>query len=203
MIYAWPGAAGAKVEFKHRYENYIGGQWVAPVGGEYFENLSPVNGKVYCEIPRSRAADIELALDAAHAAKAAWGRTSPIERSTLLLKIADRIEANLEANPATHFANTKANARAERSNLSPTRETHREPHRGVHEWGKCVRAGAVHCSSRYCEADVPDPGGLHRHDQVHGHRDSVWSRRSAGDLRANASSDGTDGAPDADSHDWS
>jgi len=97
MIYAWPGAAGAKVEFKHRYENYIGGQWVAPVGGEYFENLSPVNGKVYCEIPRSRAADIELALDAAHAAKAAWGRTSPIERSTLLLKIADRIEANLEA----------------------------------------------------------------------------------------------------------
>lgn len=96
MQYAMPGAAGAKVEFKRRYENYIGGKWVAPLGGEYFENLSPVNGKVYCEIPRSKAADIELALDAAHAAKAAWGRTSPIERSTLLLKIADRVEANLE-----------------------------------------------------------------------------------------------------------
>lgn len=97
MLYAWPGAAGAKVEFKSRYENYIGGKWVAPVGGEYFENLSPVNGKVFCEVARSRAADIELALDAAHAARAAWGRTSPIERSALLLKIADRIEANLEA----------------------------------------------------------------------------------------------------------
>jgi len=96
MQYAMPGAAGAKVEFKRRYENYIGGKWVAPLGGEYFENVSPVNGKVYCEIPRSKAADIELALDAAHAAKAAWGRTSPIERSTLLLKIADRVEANLE-----------------------------------------------------------------------------------------------------------
>jgi len=96
MQYAMPGAAGAKVEFKRRYENYIGGKWVAPLGGEYFENVSPVNGKVYCEIPRSKAADIELALDAAHAAKTAWGRTSPIERSTLLLKIADRVEANLE-----------------------------------------------------------------------------------------------------------
>jgi len=96
MQYALPGAAGAKVEFKRRYENFIGGKWVAPVGGEYFENVSPVTGKVYCEVPRSKAADIELALDAAHAAKGAWGRTSPTERSTMLLKIADRIEANLE-----------------------------------------------------------------------------------------------------------
>jgi len=96
MLYAQPGTPGAKVEFKQRYANYIGGQWVAPVGGEYFENLSPVNGKVFCEIPRSKAADIELALDAAHAAKAAWGRTSAVERANMLLKIADRVEANLE-----------------------------------------------------------------------------------------------------------
>jgi aldehyde dehydrogenase len=96
MLYAQPGSPGAKVEFKQRYANYIGGQWVPPVAGEYFENLSPVNGKVFCEIPRSKAADIELALDAAHAAKAAWGRTSAVERANMLLKIADRVEANLE-----------------------------------------------------------------------------------------------------------
>ena len=59
MVYAFPGTAGAKVEFQRRYANYIGGAWVPPVGGEYFENLSPVTGKVYCEIPRSSKDDIE------------------------------------------------------------------------------------------------------------------------------------------------
>ncbi len=96
MEYAQPGSPGAKVEFKQRYGNYIGGKWVPPVGGDYFENITPVTGKVFCEIPRSKAADIDLALDAAHAAKPAWNRSSPLERSTLLLKIADRVEANLE-----------------------------------------------------------------------------------------------------------
>lgn len=96
MVYAFPGTAGAKVEFQRRYANYIGGAWVPPVGGEYFENLSPVTGKVYCEIPRSSKDDIELALDAAHAAKTAWGQSSPAVRAGVLLKIADRIEANLE-----------------------------------------------------------------------------------------------------------
>jgi len=96
MQYAFPGAAGAKVEFKQRYANYIGGAWVPPVAGEYFENLSPITGKVYCEIPRSNKDDIELALDAAHAAKTAWGQTAPAARAAVLLKIADRIEANLE-----------------------------------------------------------------------------------------------------------
>ncbi|RNB76603.1 aldehyde dehydrogenase [Brevibacillus panacihumi] len=96
MIYAQPGQAGSKVTFKNRYDNYIGGKWVPPVKGEYFENVTPVTGKVFCEVARSTAEDIELALDAAHEAKAAWGRTSVTERSNILLKIADRMEANLE-----------------------------------------------------------------------------------------------------------
>ena len=86
-------------EFKSRYENFIGGQWVPPVDGEYFANSSPVDGKDFCEVPRSRAADIELALDAAHAAAPSWTRTSVAERSSLLLKIADRMEQNLGAWP--------------------------------------------------------------------------------------------------------
>ncbi|BDG45132.1 aldehyde dehydrogenase [Saccharococcus caldoxylosilyticus] len=96
MIYAQPGQPGSLVTFKKRYENFIGGKWVPPVDGEYFENISPVTGQAYCEVPRSKAADIELALDAAHAAKDAWGRTSPAERARILNKIADRMEENLE-----------------------------------------------------------------------------------------------------------
>jgi aldehyde dehydrogenase len=96
MIYAQPGQAGSKVTFKKRYDNFIGGKWFPPVKGEFFENISPVNGAVFCEIPRSTAKDIEAALDAAHAAKDAWGRTSAAERSRILLQIADRMEANLE-----------------------------------------------------------------------------------------------------------
>ena len=86
----------AKPEFKKRYENYIGGQWTPPVGGEYFANPSPVDGADFCEIPRSKAADIELALDAAHKAAPSWTKTSVAERSGILLKIADRMEQNLE-----------------------------------------------------------------------------------------------------------
>ncbi|EPJ48535.1 MAG: aldehyde dehydrogenase [Osedax symbiont Rs2] len=96
MLYANPGSPGSVVSFKQRYENFIGGSWVAPVNGKYFDNSSPINGSVFCQIPRSDAADIELALDAAHQAKDAWGSTSPTERSNLLLKIADRMEQNLE-----------------------------------------------------------------------------------------------------------
>ncbi|EZP75164.1 aldehyde dehydrogenase [Parageobacillus genomosp. 1] len=96
MLYAQPGQPGALVTFKQRYENFIGGKWVPPVDGEYFENISPITGKPYCEVPRSKAADIELALDAAHAAKDAWGRTSVTERARILNKIADRMEENLE-----------------------------------------------------------------------------------------------------------
>lgn len=86
---------GISNPFKNRYDNFIGGQFVAPVGGAYFENISPVIGKAFCEVARSTAEDIELALDAAHAAKTAWGKTSPTERASILNKIADRMEANL------------------------------------------------------------------------------------------------------------
>jgi aldehyde dehydrogenase len=96
MIYSQPGQEGSKVTFKSRYENYIGGNWTPPVNGQYFENVTPVTGKAFCEIARSSSADIELALDAAHEAKAAWGRTSVTERANILNKIADRIEQNLE-----------------------------------------------------------------------------------------------------------
>ncbi|WP_343350313.1 acetaldehyde dehydrogenase ExaC [Pseudomonas sediminis] len=96
MIYAKPGTAGAVVTLKPRYGNYIGGEFVAPLSGQYFSNTSPVDGSVIGEFPRSNAADIDKALDAAHAAADAWGRTSVQERSHILLKIADRIEANLE-----------------------------------------------------------------------------------------------------------
>jgi aldehyde dehydrogenase len=96
MIYANPGSAGSLMTFKDQYQNFIGGQWVAPVKGKYFDNVSPIDGEKFCEIPRSCEEDIDLALDAAHAAKSAWAKTSITERSNILLKIADRIEQNLE-----------------------------------------------------------------------------------------------------------
>lgn len=95
-VYARPGASDALMSFQSRYENFIGGQWVPPAGGQYFEALSPVNGQPFCEVARSTDADIEKALDAAHAAAPAWGRTSVADRAVVLNKIADVIEANLE-----------------------------------------------------------------------------------------------------------
>jgi aldehyde dehydrogenase len=96
MIFANPGHPDSPAQFKSRYGNFIGGQWVPPVEGVYFENRTPITGEVICEIPRSGAADIERALDAAHRASDAWGKTPVAERAGVLLKIADRIEANLE-----------------------------------------------------------------------------------------------------------
>ncbi|MCP1373018.1 aldehyde dehydrogenase [Dyella lutea] len=84
-----------QVPFKQRYDNFIGGQWVAPKAGRYFENITPITGKAFCEIARSDASDIEAALDAAHAAKTAWGRTPVAERALILNRIADRMEQNL------------------------------------------------------------------------------------------------------------
>src|SRR3954465_3395581 len=97
MRYAEPGKQGSKVTFKTRYQNYIGGRWVEPAKGEYFANLSPVTGKPFTDVPRSNAEDVNRALDAAHAAKDAWGKTSYAQRAVLLNKIADRMEQNLEA----------------------------------------------------------------------------------------------------------
>nr|GEY10576.1 aldehyde dehydrogenase family 2 member B4, mitochondrial [Tanacetum cinerariifolium] len=96
MRYAHPGTEGSLVTFKTQYGNYIGGEFVPPVKGQYFENTSPITGKLIAEFPRSTAEDIDKALDAAHAAADAWGKTSVQERSLTLLKIADRIEQNLE-----------------------------------------------------------------------------------------------------------
>ncbi|QNE90227.1 aldehyde dehydrogenase [Corynebacterium incognita] len=114
-IYAHPGTEGAVVEFRERYDNYIGGQWVPPVDGEYMDNLSPVTGKVFCQVARGKAADIEKALDAAHAAAPAWGETSPTERANTLLRIADRMEQNLEK---IAVAETWDNGKAVRETLA-------------------------------------------------------------------------------------
>ncbi len=86
----------AKPEFKQQYENFIGGQWCAPVDGEYFENTSPVDGSSFAKIPRSNDKDINLAVEAAQAAAASWGKTPTAERCNILFKIAERIEENIE-----------------------------------------------------------------------------------------------------------
>ncbi len=94
-VYAPPGAPDSLVSVQSRYGHWIGGEWVDPIRGNYFENISPVNGKPFTEIARGTEEDIEAALDAAHAAAESWGRTSTTERSNVLLKIADRMEENL------------------------------------------------------------------------------------------------------------
>lgn len=96
MKYANPNTEGSKVQFKDKYDNFIGGEWVAPIDGNYFDNVSPVDGKVYCQVARSDAKDLEKALDAAHAAKDKWNASTPTERSNLLNKIANRLEENQE-----------------------------------------------------------------------------------------------------------
>ncbi|WP_339213455.1 aldehyde dehydrogenase [Ornithinibacillus sp. FSL M8-0202] len=96
MKYANPNTEGALVQFKERYDNFIGGEYRPPATGQYFKNVSPVTGGVFCEIARSTKEDVEAALDAAHAAKDAWGATSVAERANILNKIADRMEENLE-----------------------------------------------------------------------------------------------------------
>jgi len=85
-----------KFPFKEQYGNFIGGKFVKPKSGKYFDNVSPINNDVICSVPRSDAKDVEAALDAAHAAFPTWGVTSITERSNILLKIADVIEKNLE-----------------------------------------------------------------------------------------------------------
>ena len=115
MIYELPGHSGAKIQYKAKYDNFIGGKWVAPVKGEYFDVITPVTGKAYTKAARSTAEDIELALDAAHAASAKWGKTPAADRANLLLKIADRIEQNLEL---LAYAETVDNGKAIRETLN-------------------------------------------------------------------------------------
>ncbi len=94
--YAHPGDDDSVVEVKSRYDNFIGGEFIAPTSGSYRENLSPATGQPICEVADSAPADIELALDAAHAAKDGWGKRSPAERAVVLNAVADAIEENLE-----------------------------------------------------------------------------------------------------------
>jgi aldehyde dehydrogenase len=86
----------SSAKLRSKYDNFIGGDWVAPVAGAYFDNISPITGHPVCQVARSQAADIELALDAAHKAKDKWGRTPVAERAALLEKIADRLASNLD-----------------------------------------------------------------------------------------------------------
>ncbi len=115
MLYAPPGSPDAKVQYKARYDNFIGGKFVPPVKGAYFDVLTPITGKAYTQAARSTAEDIELALDAAHAAAPQWGRTPAADRANLLLKIADRIEQNLEK---LAYAETVDNGKAIRETLN-------------------------------------------------------------------------------------
>ena len=114
-VYAFPGTEGAKVEFKSRYEHFIGGEWTPPVKGQYFENVTPVTGKVFCEVARGTAEDIDVALDAAWKAAPAWGATSAAERALVLHRIADRMEENLEM---LAVAETWDNGKAVRETLN-------------------------------------------------------------------------------------
>ncbi len=96
MRYDRPNTPGSKLQYRTRYDNFIGGEFVKPVKGQYFENVTPVTGRAFTEVARSTADDIELALNAAHAAKGRWGKTAPAERSKILNKIADVMEQNIE-----------------------------------------------------------------------------------------------------------
>lgn len=114
-VYAPPGSADSLVSVQSRYGHFIGGNWVEPKKGEYFENISPVNGKAFCEVGRGTAEDIEAALDAAHAAAPAWGRTTLAERALILNRIADRLDENLEM---LAVAETWENGKAVRETLA-------------------------------------------------------------------------------------
>ncbi|MFC4023880.1 aldehyde dehydrogenase [Oceanobacillus longus] len=115
MRYANPNTEGALVNFKEKYDNFIGGEYQSPINGKYFENVSPVTGEVFCKVARSTKEDVEAAIDAAHAAKDEWGKTSVAQRSNVLNKIANRIEENLEM---LAVAETWDNGKAVRETLA-------------------------------------------------------------------------------------
>ena len=115
MLYSLPNTPDAKIQFKAKYDNFIGGKWVAPLKGAYFDVITPISGRPYTKAARSGAEDIDLALDAAQAAADAWGKTAAAERANILLKIADRIEANLEL---LAYAETVDNGKPMRETLN-------------------------------------------------------------------------------------
>src|SRR5690625_1319263 len=115
MRYENPNKEGSLVNFKAQYDNFIDGEYRAPASGKYFENVTPVTGEVFCEVARSTKEDVEAAVDAAYAAKDAWGKTSVAERANILNEIADRIEENLEM---LAVAETWDNGKAVRETLA-------------------------------------------------------------------------------------
>jgi aldehyde dehydrogenase len=115
MLYAAPGTEGAKIAYQARYDNFIAGRWLPPVKGQYFDVITPISGRPYTQVARSTAEDIELALDAAHAAADKWGRTAAADRANVLLRIADRLEANLEI---LAYAETVDNGKPMRETLN-------------------------------------------------------------------------------------
>src|SRR5699024_2891189 len=115
VVYANPNTDGAVVAFKPRYDHYIGGEWKAPIKGQYFENPTPITGQWFTEVARGTAEDIEAALDAAHAAAPTWNKSSAAERAALLLAMADRMEENLEM---LAVAETWDNGKAVRETLN-------------------------------------------------------------------------------------
>ena len=121
MIYAQPGTDDSIITFKPHYDNFIGGEWVKPINGEYFDNISPVNGKPYCKAASSTEADINLALDAAHNVRASWASTSVTERANILHKIADRREQNHQY---LAIAETWENGKPVRETLAINQATH-------------------------------------------------------------------------------
>src|ERR1043165_2471148 len=96
MRYPRPNSQGSSLNYESRYENFIGGEWTRPTNGQYFANISPVTGQPFTECARSSAEDIDRAVEAAHRARPAWGKTAPAERARILNKIADVMEQNLE-----------------------------------------------------------------------------------------------------------
>lgn len=114
-VYARPGTTGAIISFKDRYDNFIGGTWVAPASGKYLDNITPITGEVFCQVAAGDAADIDQAVAAARKAFPAWAATSPTERAAVLLRIADRMEENLEQ---LAVAETWENGKAVRETLA-------------------------------------------------------------------------------------
>ncbi|WP_432453025.1 MULTISPECIES: acetaldehyde dehydrogenase ExaC [unclassified Agarivorans] len=157
MLYAQPGTEGSLITFKEQYDNFIGGRWVPPKNGQYFENRSPVNGEVYCKVARSDAQDVGLALDAAHAASAGWGKTSVADRSKVLLKIADRVEQHLES---LAVAETWGNGKAIRETLNADIPLFVDHFR---YFAGCIRAqegGAADIDSTTVSYHFPEPLGV-------------------------------------------
>ncbi|WP_375407049.1 aldehyde dehydrogenase family protein, partial [uncultured Amnibacterium sp.] len=97
QVYSAPGTQGSVVSYKPRYDHFIGGRYVPPVEGQYFDDITPVTGRPFTEIARGTAKDIDAAVEAGWKAFPSWARTSPAERALMLTRIADRMEANLEA----------------------------------------------------------------------------------------------------------